>query len=593
MFLATTALSEFWDPNAQVLFLGPWCTLYGQKDKWAHLDYRFLPNPWDDREKFWQAGLYCQQIYENLLVDLGALLNKIHGVSFSDRYWQILLGPWFSGFIDIFYDRYTHIKEALEVFPELQTYLLDESMYLTPCDFQEFISMQGGDYYNLQLYSQILRSQGYYFPTKQYTSALSKNNNKINYKEYLIEIVRKFEKILINKFFSHKDICFLEGNVDRWVKLKLLLTPGFGASFINREFPQNWSIRVDYQNPMRRQLANLTQSKDPFIKILMNALPTNFPVLYLEGYKGCRSLVVDQFSERGFPKILLGMGRLWTDDYGKFLAGEIIERGGRIISFQHGAGYGFSRLLRVEEYERQVNDRFYTWGWASQEDDPKLTDLPSGKLVFRERQPGKSSWHSMILLVGTGFPRYLYRFQSYPVGSQWVQYIQATKDFLEALEPQKGKNLVYRGCGIDYGWAIPEQLQERFPQLAVDNHSHPYAHQMNKSRVLVFDHPSTPFLEAMAANIPSILFFEPRFWDAREAAQPYLDMLRLEGILHDSAQAAAQQVNQVYDHIDQWWFSAHLQEVRKLFIDHFALSSNGWNRQWTEAIRRELATMSR
>jgi putative transferase (TIGR04331 family) len=302
---------------------------------------------------------------------------------------------------------------------------------------------------------------------------------------------------------------------------------------------------------------------------------------------------VDQFGKRGFPKILLGIGRLWTDDYGKFLAGEIIERGGRIISFQHGAGYGFSRLLRVEDYERQVNDRFYTWGWASQENDPKLSDLPNGKLVFQERQPGKSSLHSMMLLVGTGFPRYLYRFQSYPVGSQWVQYIQATKDFLEAIDPQKGKNLVYRGYGIDYGWAIPQQLQERFPQLTVDNHSHPFYRQMNKSRLVVFDHPSTTFLEAMAANIPSILFFEPRFWDARDAAQPYLNMLRLEGILHTSAQSAAQQVNRVYDHIDHWWFSAHLQEARKRFVNHFALSSNGWNRQWTEAIRRELAAMSK
>ena len=75
MFLATTALTELWDESQPILFLGPWCTLYTQKDRWARLDYRMMPNPWDDRERMHQAGLYCQDLGEQVLAELSVFLE--------------------------------------------------------------------------------------------------------------------------------------------------------------------------------------------------------------------------------------------------------------------------------------------------------------------------------------------------------------------------------------------------------------------------------------------------------------------------------------------------------------------------------------
>jgi putative transferase (TIGR04331 family) len=95
MFLATTALSEFWDAGAdKTLFLGRWCLRYDHQEDWSRLDYEVLPHPWDDREAMHEAAAYEEEIYENLLGALTKFLNEAHEENRSERYWRIILGPW-------------------------------------------------------------------------------------------------------------------------------------------------------------------------------------------------------------------------------------------------------------------------------------------------------------------------------------------------------------------------------------------------------------------------------------------------------------------------------------------------------------------
>lgn len=586
MFLATTALSEFWEPSGQLLFLGPWCTRHDQQDQWAHRDYLYLPNPWDDRERLLRAALYCQGVHDLLLGELSPWLNKVHQVNFGRRYWQILVGPWLSAFVDVFFDHYVHVNVALSFCPGLQTWLLDEGEYVIPWDNSEFIALQLGDLYNLQLYSQIIIHIGHEFARKKSSASFAgpRPPARRNPLGWLKRVLRKLEPVIMETAFSNKDVVLLKDSLSTQIMLRLALTPGFSGSFNYHDFPAG---RIENHHPARRELTAICTASDPFVRLLVQTLPQNFPGLYLEGYQSARKLILDRYGPRNLPKLLVNWGNLWFHEYGKFLAGEIVERGGGIIDFQHGAGYGFSRLLGVERYTRQVSDKFYTWGWAGQENDPKLAALPGAKLSLKSRQPGTSSRHRMIMLAGNIYPRFLYRFQSYPLGTQILRYIQATLEFIEAIGPQRQSVLSYRGQ-VYYGWGITEQVKERFPHVAVDSNDHSFRAQMNRSRVIVFDHPGTTFLEAMAANVPSIMFFEPRHWDFRPEAQPYLDLLRRAGILHDSPQSAARQVARVYDQIDSWWLGGSVQDARQRFVQHFALNAPDWNRQWVKTINQEL-----
>ena len=63
MFLATTALSEFWDPTEEMLCLGSWCLRYDRRAQWERLRYQVLPCPWDDRQRFYDAADFLDGAY--------------------------------------------------------------------------------------------------------------------------------------------------------------------------------------------------------------------------------------------------------------------------------------------------------------------------------------------------------------------------------------------------------------------------------------------------------------------------------------------------------------------------------------------------
>src|SRR5690349_15105038 len=106
MFLATTALDEFWDKEKEILFLGPWCTNTAKYSNWKPLQYQVLSSPWDDpatREKAFQE---LEGYTERMLPRLSSYLNQVHNTSYSERYWRILVGPWLLHYIHILFDRH-------------------------------------------------------------------------------------------------------------------------------------------------------------------------------------------------------------------------------------------------------------------------------------------------------------------------------------------------------------------------------------------------------------------------------------------------------------------------------------------------------
>lgn len=597
MFLATTALSEFWDSTDHLLFLGPWCTLHNQREKWAHLDYAMLPNPWDDQGRFHQAGLYCRQVYEHLLEELASYLNRVHMVNFGLRYWRILVGPWPLSYVDAFYDRYVCLTEALGSFPQLHTWLLREEDYRTPNDFGEFQALNHqSDLYNLQLYSQISESLGYNFPKKDAGFTGSGNGTQPEGKRNIISgIKRSLRNIIIDYLLiqhSKNGVYFLLSNIYPKLMVKLRLTPGFQARFLNHDFPQDWRFQADASTDHRKELVHLTSSSDRFVKVLLDSLPKNLPSIYLEGFQASRQYLGQHFEGKRFPRILMTLAGLWSAEFGRFLAAEMTEREGKIINIQVGAGYGMARRLGIEKHDRDVSDRFYCWGWADQENDPKLINLPAPKLSAGERRAGTSQKRQTILVVGTANPRYLYRFQSYPVGLYWEQYLRGPAIFFQELDHRLQQKTLYRGYATEYGWYITQRLTEQVPRLEIDDHRHSFGYWLNQSRLVVMDYPGTTFLEAMAAGVPLIMFFNPLAWQMREEALPYFESLRQASILHDTPQSAALQVEKIYDNVDGWWLSDPVQAARQKFVDHFALRCNAWNRHWVEMMRQELSDKS-
>ena len=93
---------------------------------------------------------------------------------------------------------------------------------------------------------------------------------------------------------------------------------------------------------------------------------------------------------------------------------------------------------------------------------------------------------------------------------------------------------------------------------------------------------ATTFLETFFANFPTVIFWDPNFFELRESAKYYYDDLREVGILHDSPESAAAKVNEVYMDPISWWMSEKIQTSKKKFCSRFSRSGTNWISHWRE-----------
>ena len=96
---------------------------------------------------------------------------------------------------------------------------------------------------------------------------------------------------------------------------------------------------------------------------------------------------------------------------------------------------------------------------------------------------------------------------------------------------------------------------------------------MLSCRLLVLDHAGTTLAQALAADIPFVLFWNPEVTSFTPEAEQLLEGFRSVGILHDTPEAAAEQVRRVWDTIPEWW--ATTKDARAAWSEHHALTIEG------------------
>lgn len=594
MFLGTTALSEFWSRDEEILFLGTWCLRYDRRSDWESLRYHILPFAWDDRKRLDDAVVYLDQCYERMLSRLTDYLNAIHEVSHSHRYWRILIGPWLEYYLHALYDRYIHLLDALKVDGDLTTLTLHADCYRTPADTPHFDSLISADAYNLQLYSQILQVLGCRFPQRRWQGHWMEDEQS-GHNPRLLATGKSFARKLVQwgiqtstALVSRRSaVALCDMYVSRWALCRLAWKARATATALN--FHAGMERADAVFDERRAGLASIPVS-DSFEHVLVQLLPQHLPTLYLEGYARAQVDVVKSQSDS--PRVIVSATGWMYNEAFKLVAAEAAERGSKLVAFQHGGGYGTLRHFPVEKHEATIADRYYVWGWADGKSE-KLRNLPSPKLSplvsdqrqathFRHRTSGS------ILFVATNHPRYVYRFHSMPLGgSQWDAYWVWQMRFLAALPGAVRQQLILRLPPEDFGRSVRQGIEREFAGIRFDS-GRDYHDRLKTVRMVVVDHPMTPFLESLRFGVPTILYWDPKRWRIREEAASDFESLTRVGILCDSPEAAAAKVVAIRDEPWAWWGSKEVQEIRQRFADRYALARGNWMDAWVHALQKEI-----
>lgn len=205
---------------------------------------------------------------------------------------------------------------------------------------------------------------------------------------------------------------------------------------------------------------------------------------------------------------------------------------------------------------------------------------PANRLVGTNRRRSSPAREG-ILSVATVSLRYpiISRpdFSGYPA-------LQAT--FFSALDPAVRRKVRVRPHTSDFGWGIERRLRAAFPDLAIEHWRTTFDDSLQRASPYVSDQISTTFVDALATNTPTVLFWDPVFFAVRPAAEPLFERARAAGIVHSTPESAADWIGKIFPDVGQWWDAVETQRAADGLRDAFARTTEDPLAEWLGLLQR-------
>jgi putative transferase (TIGR04331 family) len=572
--LVTSDLEATWPAGRPLLFLGDWCLRYSRRHVWSPLNYTVVPYHWDDRGRITKDVAYLNDVYEMLLSELAQVLNDIHGVNYSVRYWRIALGYWLMYFTQIFFDRWQLLHDACRLDPDLLLFRMEQGESLpASADVTNFVAQMQEGWWNERLCAGIAdewtdikvlplmapESRPGGDPDSLQHSHAARRHSLRGRVFFRVSRVQKW----LGRFaiFSNQGVALHSPYLRRLLqwRLELLLgqlpTAG-GPESLRHEPPDaNW----------RRWKLEIAGADD-FTKALAEHVPRYLPTCYLEGYQPATEVA----NSSGWPKaprVIMTANSFASDDKWKLWAAERCEAGAKLVIAQHGGHYGTGAWSASQMYEIAISDRYLSWGW-SDTNEAKVFPAPSVSLMgMRKRGPANGG---ICLQVTCALEQQSGLLHSFPLASQLANYLDDQLQFASSLSEEVRQQLVVRLFAQDFDWDLTQRWNDFDPEIVTDSGKTKISKLLSKTRLYVATYNATTFLESFTRDIPTVMFWNPNYWELSKEAQPDFDLLRRASILFDDPVSCANHVSAIWNDIPEWWASSRVQEAVKIFTHKYA-----------------------
>ena len=568
--LVTTADQRSWQADKPLLFIGGWCKLPDQRDKWEGLDSETLPYHWDDHEKFCADYAYLQESYESLLARVASLLNEHHKTCHALRYWRILLGPWLCIFTHVLFDRWEMVRLASES-PDVEKTILisDHEDELIP---RNLADMSPDDLrWNNFLYACAIREQGLITIEEQpgERKGLMQNTPTVDNVAGFKEVLKGVADFALGLLTRPNESFFLKTHLTRGLEARLQLRL--------RQVPKFWrssttpQARPDLELRKSLQLPADDAGVDPFQGFLASMAVRQIPSVYLEGYSALLQQVA-KLRWPSSPQCIFTSNAFQFDEVFQAWAAEKTESGSKLVIGQHGGAFGVGRNVSGEDHQVKIADRFLTWGWS----DDRNSIWPCLALTNLGQILGPCKSDGDLLLVTVPIRMMSFRCNSWAVGPNQSQAFLADQlKFAKILAAPVRDQLVLRihkRTDDKAQCAFIPQWRAAFPGIEIDPSVTPINRRISQCRLFVYTYNATGFLETLAQNIPTVIFWNPEHWALRDSAIPYFQLLADAGIFFEKPDLAALHINSIWDDVDAWWTSAVVQNARRTFCEVYVRS---------------------
>ena len=541
-----------------------------------------------------------RKIYDEILPQIGSILNKMHKENFSTEQWEIIIGYWLRHFLDALMVRWVLVSAALDLDVK-KIYLLDSSkndLCPQPKTRDDFaILCNSSKAWNQFIISKIARekinaNEASIRATVEIVDRIKTNTIKTNAKIKFLSIFRVWFKNLIkivietiSRIFPAKILIYsptlsILEKVSLSIKLKKFPFIYFlrSSSLINKGSYDNGPIlnnynneAIDYQkeendSALRNNFSEIMDYEDRFASIVIETIAHNIPRCYVEEWNDLKEGLDKINLPKTVDQIYVGSGII-TDEILRLHVARMYEENCEFIISQHGGVYGFSLIQEKTEFvEQRTANKWISWGWESKK---IKTVIPGpalkGRNDFRINKKGDS------LIVALPPIRFSPSRLNY---SDPYEIVKTHIDFIHSLSSSIQEKTIIRPAPNHRAFNYVKEFEKDFTVSKKGT----FWDDLSKSKLFLCTHNSTTMLESLYANFPTIILL-PKYkyytqHYLREEALPIIQEMKRVGIYYDDPEKAMEKINSIWGDINLWWESDEVQQTVNKFCQTYCMRSN-------------------
>jgi len=309
------------------------------------------------------------------------------------------------------------------------------------------------------------------------------------------------------------------------------------------------SISVINNKDFRVDLTLSNKELSEYEIFLYKIVLEQIPYTYVEGFSNLK-LASERNKWPKAPPAIVTAVDYFSNDIFRYYCAKSVLTGSKINLICHGGG-GKYKYSSFQDMDLNICDNYFTWGWS--EYSSKCVQGFFVKDNGYKRYGNKDEKNLLHVMLSKY--RYQKGIDSTPSYEQYInEYINDQIRLLNLLKPDIKKNVITK-LSYDYENSLMDRISEECSDISYATMRDNYYMLMSKAKLVVTTYNCTTPVEALAMNIPTIMYWRDKHWELALSAVPFFDKLRACGIFHDSPESAALMIEQIWDDVDGWWQS--------------------------------------
>jgi putative transferase (TIGR04331 family) len=457
-------------------------------------------------------------------------------------------------------------------YPENETFKLIINKGKTSFDFNDrndFFINSLSEEYQSYLATIVIK----YFNKKVFIEDRASKNKQFKYSQNKYNLKSIFYRVSTYFYARINNIQFYQIISYNFLYIKLHLRFKQFPLFFN----DNWNFKSKSNKELTAKRTSFLNSKikisNTFENIIRSELIKLLPNQIIEDYE-FYSLKSLNFYSKKKPRYIFLSNYIAPPLLLEHIAISAEKYNTKLFLLQHGGAYGIMDTFWQQNHDIDCSDKYLSWGWELK-NIKKIINFSSFRMYSLKLTRKKNKNREGVIIYALPNSKVPYEIISSYMGPDEINYLNSIKLFSESLDDNI-KNIIsirIHPCFLDmnnvnfWKFTFPKSI------VNINNLKHGYE-LMLSSKLVVVTYNATVILEALTLNIPVIAFWDFNILlmtnEAISFHQPLIDA----NILFKTPEAAANQINLIYDNIDVWWSTDKVQNAINSFLNIYANTDN-------------------